>query len=111
LGLNSESDYGLVHIDHPQNLTVAQLGDSAALRPGEWVIATGHPLGLHRDRPPVLRIGRVRLRGRRGASRRIMTDAPLISGDSGGPLYDLNGRVVGINSMIAGDRPRTISLH
>jgi serine protease Do len=109
-----ESDLGIVKIDDASGLTASPLGDSSTLRSGEWVLATGHPLGQHAGRPPVLRIGRV-LRagmGRFGRqSRSISTDAPIISGDSGGPLFDLNGRIVGINSMITtGDR-RMMSIH
>lgn len=108
LGANKEDDFGLIKIQEGKDLTPSPMGDSAALRPGEWVLATGHPLGLHAGRPPVLRIGRVLVGPRRRSgqeARRILTDAPLISGDSGGPLFDLAGRVVGINSMITeGDR-------
>ena len=115
LAAHRDSDLGLIRIDNAANLPSVPIGDSAVLRRGEWVLATGHPLGLHMGRPPVLRIGRV-LRaggggGRFGGGRNISTDAPIISGDSGGPLFDLNGRVVGINSMITtGDR-RMMSIH
>jgi S1-C subfamily serine protease len=108
LGSNGEEDFGLIKIDDAKDLPTAPIGDSSTLRPGQWVLATGHPLGLHRGRPPVLRIGRVLGGPRRRTMReghRILTDAPLISGDSGGPLFDLNGRIVGIHSMITeGDR-------
>jgi S1-C subfamily serine protease len=114
LGSNSEEDFGMVKINEPSDLTAAPLGDSATLRPGQWLLATGHPLGLQSGRPPVLRLGRVlsgprRANGRPG--RRILTDAPLISGDSGGPLFDLNGRVVGIHSMITEGERWLASIH
>src|SRR5262249_25687875 len=95
-------------------LPTAPLGDSNMLRPGEWVVATGHPLGVHRGRPPVVRIGRVLGYPDRERTRtitKVVTDAPLISGDSGGPLFDLNGRVVAINVMIGGGRRDGISMH
>jgi S1-C subfamily serine protease len=114
LGSDREDDFGLIKIQDAQDLTVAPLGDSAALRPGEWVIATGHPLGLHEGRPPLLRIGRVLGGPRRNPareSRRILTDTPLISGDSGGPLFDLTGHVVGINSMITDGGRALGSIH
>ena len=114
LASNRESDLGIIKINDVTGLPTAPLGDSSTLRRGEWVLATGHPLGQHIGRPPVLRIGRVLYAsGRRFGreTRSISTDAPIISGDSGGPLFDLNGRVVGINSMITtGDR-RMASIH
>ena len=63
---------------------------------GEWCVATGHPGGYQQDRPPVLRLGRVVL----NRSSFIQTDCPLVGGDSGGPLFDLQGKVIGINSRI-----------
>jgi S1-C subfamily serine protease len=114
LGSNKEDDFGVIKIEAGKDLTTSPLGDSAALRPGEWVLATGHPLGLHAGRPPVLRIGRVLVGPRRRSGqepKRILTDAPLISGDSGGPLFDLSGRVVGINSMITEGNRWLASIH
>jgi S1-C subfamily serine protease len=114
LGSDTEDDYAVVKITEPENLTAAPLGDSATLRGGQWVLSTGHPLGIKDGRPPVLRIGRVMSMpgGRQGRTvRRVFTDAPLISGDSGGPLFDLNGRVVGINSMITQGERRMASIH
>jgi S1-C subfamily serine protease len=105
VGADRVSDLGLVQIVDAHNLPAAPLGDSSTVRRGAWVLATGHPLGRQEGRPPVLRIGRVLnlttggWRGRRGS--RIATDAPIINGDSGGPLFDLDGHVVGINSMIS----------
>ncbi len=114
LGSNRDDDFGLIKIRDAKDLPAAQLGDSAALRRGEWILATGHPLGVKTGRPPVLRIGRV-LRLDQGHDGRephlITTDAPLISGDSGGPLFDLTGRVVGIHSMISDGGRRMVSLH
>jgi serine protease Do len=114
LGFDRESDLGLVRITGGENLPAAKVGDSSTLTRGEWVLAMGHPLGQKTGRPPVLRIGRVTslLRSReKPEPERIGTDAPLISGDSGGPLFDLNGRVVGINSMITSPGRRMASIH
>jgi serine protease Do len=114
LGLDPETDFALVKIDGATALPASPIGDSSTLRPGQWVVATGHPLGLHPGRPPVVRIGRVLGYPEREKNRtasKVITDAPLISGDSGGPLFDLNGRVVGINVMIGGGRKDGISMH
>ena len=69
----------------------------------DWVFAFGHPLGLIVNRPPPLRIGRIILL----QPDTIQTDCCIVVGDSGGPLFNLAGEVIGINSRISGmdDRP------
>jgi serine protease Do len=74
----------------------ATLGKSEDLRPGQWVIAAGHPGGWIPDRAAVVRAGRL-LNIMRST---IVSDCALIGGDSGGPLFDLNGRLIGIHSRI-----------
>jgi serine protease Do len=96
LGINTAIDSGLVKITEPGDWPYVPMGHSADLHPGQWCLALGHPNGYHHDRPPVLRLGRVL----EANSRQIMTDCTLVSGDSGGPLFDLDGRVIGINSRI-----------
>jgi serine protease Do len=109
---NRATDLGIVKMNGAEGLPTAPLGDSSTLRRGQWVLATGHPLGQHAGRPPVLRIGRIlRTMGGRMGRDSITTDAPIISGDSGGPLFDLNGRIIGINSMITTGGPRMASIH
>jgi serine protease Do len=86
---------------HADDLTAAVAGDSSALRPGELVIAIGNPLGF----TGALSTGCVHalgpLRGL-GTQNWIQADVRLLPGNSGGPLADARGRVVGINTMIAG---------
>lgn len=79
-------------------LTPAQYRDPADLRVGEFVAAFGHPLGV-RD---VLSTGIVFAPHRAGADRFVRADVKLAPGNSGGALADAAGRVVGINSMVAG---------
>lgn len=82
------------------DLTAAVPGDSASLRPGELVIAVGNPLGF----TGALSTGCVHALGPlRGLGRQnwIQADVRLLPGNSGGPLADSEGRVVGINTMIA----------
>jgi len=74
----------------------ATLGKSGDLHPGQWVIATGHPGGWIEDRPAVVRAGRLL----NIMQSTIVSDCALIGGDSGGPLFDLNGRLIGIHSRI-----------
>ncbi len=75
-------------------LPAARIGDSAALRVGELVLAVGNPLGLVR----ALSAGLVHAVGPRA----IHADLRLAPGNSGGPLADARGRVVGLNAMIVG---------
>lgn len=78
-----------------------ELGDVESLRPGELLLAFGHPLGV----PQALTLGVLHAvaRDRRsGAARWICADVRLAPGNSGGPLADACGRVVGVNTMVAG---------
>ncbi len=103
LGMNRNVDAGLIKIDADQNggrpWPHATLGTSNQLTPGMWCVATGHPGGFQRDRGTVTRIGRI-LSVRPGA---IVTDCALIGGDSGGPLFDISGRLIAVHSRIGND--------
>ena len=105
LGLSAAADAGLMKITDPGKWPFLALGDSASLKPGTWCLAVGHPLGYHPGRPPVVRVGRILQK----SESMIQTDCPLVGGDSGGPLLDLEGKVIGINSRIAG--PTDVNLH
>jgi serine protease Do len=96
LGANNGIDSGMVKITDPGEYPFVPVGTAKKLTAGQWVVALGHPGGLVRGRPPVVRLGRVLLAN----THFIGTDSPLISGDSGGPLFDLDGRLIGINSRI-----------
>ncbi len=100
---NGREDCGVVRFDPgARELAVAELGEAKDVHVGDWVLALGHTYGIEKDpyRPPVLRIGRVRL----VEGKSINIDAPLSSGDSGGGLFDLEGRLIGVNST-AGPEP------
>lgn len=98
LGLNRTMDAGLMKITDAGEYPFAEMGVSDGLKEGQWCLATGHPGGYQSDRGVVLRLGRVLLL----AKDAITTDCTLVGGDSGGPLFDMYGRVIGINSRIAG---------
>lgn len=81
------------------DLPAAAIGDSNALRVGELVVAVGNPLGL----VAALTTGIIHATGAKDSfSRWVQADVRLAPGNSGGPLADAQGRVIGINSVIAG---------
>ncbi len=98
LGANFTRDSGLVKITDPGKWPHVEMGRSDELKPGAWCLALGHPGGVQKGRTPPVRLGRLLVAGRHG--RFLMSDATVISGDSGGPLFDLEGRVIGIHSNI-----------
>lgn len=102
-GSNRPVDAGLIKINDGQNggrpWPHATLGTSDNLKAGMWCIATGHPGGYRNDRGAVSRVGRILL-VRAGA---IVTDCALIGGDSGGPLFDIAGRLIAVHSRIGND--------
>lgn len=98
LGLFRTLDAGLMKITTPGEYPHAEMGDSAKLRMGQWCVAMGHPGGYQPERGAVLRLGQIVLDPTTDA---ITTDCTLVGGDSGGPLFDMEGHVIGINSRIA----------
>lgn len=105
LGANHQIDAGLMKITEEgpwPHVAMAQVGDS---RLGDWVLTMGHPGGFEPGRAPVVRLGRII----RLPSPMIQTDCTITAGDSGGPLFDLRGAVVGIHSRIS-DSP-TANFH
>jgi S1-C subfamily serine protease len=98
LGQNRSIDSGMVQITEEGDWPYVAMGDSAELKKGQWVVAIGHPGGFRANRSPVVRVGRVLLT----TKMIVRTDCTLVGGDSGGPLFDLDGKVVGIHSRIGG---------
>jgi serine protease Do len=96
LGMSASADAGLMKITEAGKWPFAAIGESKSLKPGVWCLAVGHPLGYRPGRPPVVRIGRIL----QTSENIIQTDCPIVGGDSGGPLLDLDGKVIGINSRI-----------
>lgn len=98
LGKDKELDIALIKID-AAHLPFAKLGDSDSLRIGEWVVAIGNPFGLEHT----VTQGIISAKGRKldpGVSSFLQTDAAINRGNSGGPLLNLRGEVVGINTAI-----------
>jgi serine protease Do len=98
LGNNRLIDSGMIKITDEGKWPFVDMGNSADLKKGEWVITAGHPGGYKPGRSPVVRLGRVLTR----SASLVQTDCTLVGGDSGGPLFDMQARVVGIHSRIGG---------
>jgi serine protease Do len=97
LGANYSKDIAMVQIVGKGPWPFAAMGASKTLGAGDWVVALGHSAGFDAARTPPVRFGRV---VSKGPGNFLTTDCTLIGGDSGGPLFDLDGKIVGINSSI-----------
>ena len=100
VGRDTASDLALLKIE-ATNLPFVNFGDSARVRVGDWVIAIGNPYGL--DGTVTAGIISAIHRGITGVGaydRYIQTDASINMGNSGGPMFDLNGNVIGVNSAL-----------
>lgn len=101
VGTDAKTDLAVVQFEPSTALRVATLGDSDALRVGEWAIAIGNPFGLDQT----VTVGVVSATGRAEVGiatyeNFIQTDASINPGNSGGPLVNLRGEVIGINTAI-----------
>lgn len=98
-GWHEGMDYALVKADTKgKKVPFCELGESEKVKSGQWLIPMGHPLGPEGGRDAVVRAGRCLVP--ENARSMIVTDAPVISGDSGGPVFDLNGKIIAINQSI-----------
>jgi serine protease Do len=101
VGSDPDTDIALIKIDSPTPLPYAPLGDSDTLRVGEWVVAIGNPLAYEHT----VTVGVVSFIGRKlfdsSFDRYIQTDAAINLGNSGGPLINARGEVVGINAAVS----------
>ena len=97
LGANYSKDIAMVQIDGKGPWPFAEMGASRTLSAGDWVLALGHSAGFDAGRTPPVRFGRV---VSKGPGNFLTSDCTLIGGDSGGPLFDLEGKIIGINSSI-----------
>ena len=101
VGRDPDTDVALVKIEADHDLPFVELGDSSKIKVGQWVIAVGNPFGLDRT----VTVGVVSALGRENVNLSryedfIQTDASINPGNSGGPLFDIRGRVIGINTAI-----------
>ncbi|MEX2222402.1 MAG: Do family serine endopeptidase [Candidatus Rokuibacteriota bacterium] len=101
LGTDPKTDLAVVRFQPGHEIAVATLGDSDALRVGEWAIAIGNPFGLDQT----VTVGVISATGRSDVGiatyeNFIQTDASINPGNSGGPLVNLKGQVIGVNTAI-----------
>jgi serine protease Do len=99
IGFDARTDVAVIKID-ANNLPTVRIGDPAALRPGQWVLAIGSPFGLDSSATAGIVSATSRAVGGESYVPFIQTDVAVNPGNSGGPLFNLNGEVIGINSMI-----------
>jgi serine protease Do len=107
IGEDERTDVAVIKISAKGDLPVVRLGDSNKLRPGQWVLAIGSPFGFENSVTAgvVSATARGNVGGEGGGGGNgyvpfIQTDVAVNPGNSGGPLFNLNGEVVGINSQI-----------
>lgn len=100
IGRDEKTDLALIKVDSKKSLPYVRFGDSNRARIGEWVIAIGNPFGLG----STVTAGIISARNRNiqigDYDDFIQTDAPINKGNSGGPLFDMDGSVIGVNSAI-----------
>ena len=109
VGLSPLLDLAVLKVSAKRSLPVLALGDSTKLRPGEWVVAIGNPLGYdHTVTAGVISATgrRVEVAGNTGQKPRVyedllQTDAAINPGNSGGPLLNIDGQVIGINAVVS----------
>ena len=102
IGADPLSDIAVLKIDSNERFLTVKFGDSDKARIGDWVIAIGNPFGLGGTVTSGIISARNRSIGLSRYEDYIQTDASINSGNSGGPLFDMNGDVIGINTAILG---------
>ena len=102
IGADPLSDIAVLKIESNEKFTPVKFGDSDKARIGDWVIAIGNPFGFGGTVTSGIISARNRSIGLSRYEDYIQTDASINSGNSGGPLFDMNGDVIGINTAILG---------
>lgn len=97
LGLDKTTDAALLQLNDDRKWPYVQVSRQVVKAlPGEWCFALGHPGGFDENRGVVLRVGKII----KQTANSLQTDCVLMGGDSGGPLFNLQGEVIGIHSLI-----------
>jgi len=100
IGTDAKTDIALIKIKPDNGLPTVEIGDSDAVRVGEWVIAIGNPFGLEQTVTAGIVSAKGRVIGAGAYDNFIQTDASINPGNSGGPLFNMAGKVIGINTAI-----------
>lgn len=100
LGADYDHDVAMAIITEPGDYPYMEMGDTTKMVPGDLLVALGHSGGFDLQRKPPVRFGRV---FDINHERSIRSDCTLVGGDSGGPLFDLQGKVVGIHCSVGAD--------
>lgn len=100
IGRDPKTDVALIKIEPRNGLTFVTFADSDKIRVGDWVVAIGNPFGFENTVTAGIVSAKGRSFGNGPYENFIQTDASINMGNSGGPLFDLDGRLVGINSAI-----------
>jgi len=105
LGLRADVDAALIQIQEEGTYPFVEVNQTGDTKLGDWIFSLGHSGGFDKDRGAVVRLARlVRI-----ANNTIQTDGTLIGGDSGGPLFDMEGRLIGIHSRVGPQLP--VNMH
>ncbi len=105
LGNNAKVDAGVATTGEAHDGPHVRMGDSDNVKPGDWCVALGYPVSYWAGEPPAVRLGRVLAI----QPHAIVTDCTIMGGDSGGPLFNLQGEVIGIGSRASG--PPDVNIH
>lgn len=100
IGRDPKTDIALIKIEPRNGLTYVEFGDSDKIRVGEWVVAIGNPYGFENTVTAGIVSAKGRSIGSSPYENFIQTDASINLGNSGGPLFNLDGDLIGINSVI-----------
>ncbi|MEX0921878.1 MAG: DegQ family serine endoprotease [Rhodovibrionaceae bacterium] len=100
VGSDEKTDLALLKVKSDKPLPAAQWGDSDAIRVGDWVLAIGNPFGLGGTVTAGILSARQRDINSGPYDDFLQTDASINRGNSGGPMFDIDGKVIGVNSMI-----------
>ena len=100
VGTDPQSDLAVLKVNRREPFPFVRFGDSAQARVGDWVIAIGNPFGLGGTVTSGIVSSVLRNTGGGAYDRYLQTDASINRGNSGGPLFDMQGNVIGINNAI-----------